>query len=233
VSPAADQVLAELRTLGSEANRAGMARYGIAVDNAYGVAMRDLRPLARRLGRSHALAADLWASKIHEARILASIVDVPKEVTEAQMDAWAADFDSWDLCDQCCSNLFRKTPFAVAKARQWAARDETFVKRAGFALMAYLGGHDPKTSDEALASFLELIEREATDDRNFVKKAVNWALREIGKRRGGNWHARSLALAERLKASDSRPARWIGSDAARELRSRQVILGPGSHTGVA
>jgi 3-methyladenine DNA glycosylase AlkD len=215
----ADEVLADLRALGSETNRAGMARYGIAVERAYGVPMRELRQVARRLGKSHALAAELWASGVHEARLLASIVDVPKEVTEAQMEVWVAGFDSWDLCDQCCSNLFRKTPFGVAKAREWAGRDETFVKRAGFALMAYLGGHDKKTPDEALVGFLALVERESADDRNFVKKAVNWALREIGKR-GGRWHAEALALAERLKASDSRAARWIGSDAARELRSR-------------
>jgi 3-methyladenine DNA glycosylase AlkD len=226
----ADQVLAELRALGSETNRLGMARYGIAVENAYGVPVRELRQMARRLGRSHTLALDLWATNVHEARILASIVDVAKEVTEAQMDAWAADFDSWDLCDQCCSNLFRKTPVAVQKAREWAARDETFVKRAAFALMAYMGGHEKKTPDDAIAEFLTLIERESHDDRNFVKKAVNWALREIGKRRDGRWHPEALALAERLSTSTSRPARWIGADAAKELRSPEVILATKSHT---
>lgn len=228
----AEQLLSELRALGSEANRAGMARYGIAVERAYGVPVRELRLMARRLGRRHPLAADLWNTGVHEARILASIVDVPKEVDEAQLEAWVADFDSWDLCDQCCSNLFRKTPFAVAKAREWAGRDETFVKRAGFALMAYMGGHEKRTRDEEIASFLRLIEREASDERNFVKKAVSWALREIGKRRGGRWHGEALALAERLKASDSRAARWVGSDAARELRGRKVILASGSHTEV-
>jgi 3-methyladenine DNA glycosylase AlkD len=218
-------VVAELRARGSEANRAGMARYGIAVESACGVPVRELRLIARRLGRSHQLAADLWASGLHEARILASIVDVPGEVTEAQMEAWAAAFDSWDLCDQCCANLFRRTPFAIDAARRWAGREETFVKRAGFALMAQLGGHGKKTPDDVIASFLALIEREADDERNFVKKAVNWALREIGKR-DSRWRAEAMAVAERLIASDARAARWVGADAARELRGRPADRPP-------
>jgi 3-methyladenine DNA glycosylase AlkD len=210
-----EAVLAELHALGSEANRIGMARYGINTSRALGVPVAELRRMARRLGRDHALALDLWASEVHEARILASIVDRPSAATEPQLEAWAADFDSWDLCDQCCANLFRRTPFARAKATLWPGRDQTFVKRAGFSLIAGLAREPSLTPDE-VAAFLALIEREAGDDRNFVKKAVNWALREIGKRDPPS-RALALATAERLRASRDRSARWIAADALREL----------------
>ncbi len=208
--------LAELEALGSEAGRAGMARFGINTDTAFGVSITAMQPLARRLGRGHALAAALWATGRHEARILAAQVDEPQQVTSAQMDAWAADFDSWDICDQACSRLFVRTPFVEEKIAGWAADERLYVRRAGFALLAAYAVHG-KVEDGRLLAFLPLIERHAGDERNFVRKAVNWALRQIGKRSPA-LHKPALALADRLAASDDRTARWIGRDAAKELR---------------
>jgi 3-methyladenine DNA glycosylase AlkD len=163
----------------------------------------------------------LWESGVHEARILASIVDDPSQVTEAQMERWVREFDSWDVCDQVTGNLFDKTPFAYRKAAEWSRREEEFVKRAGFAVMAALAVQDKQASDEALTAFLPLIREQAHDERNFVKKAVNWALRNIGKR-NITLNARAIALADELSRSESRAARWIGSDAYRELTSEKV-----------
>ena len=217
----ADEVLTQLRSVGNPRNREGMARYGINVESALGVSVTELRKLARRLGRDHRLASGLWKTGVHEARILAALVDEPEKVTPAQMERWARGFDSWDLCDQVCSNLFDRTPFAYEKATEWAGRDEEFVKRAGFALMAALAVHDKEADDEDLAAFLPIIEREADDERNFVKKAVDWALRQIGKRsRALNLAA--IASAESIATMDSRAARWIARDALRELRSEAV-----------
>jgi 3-methyladenine DNA glycosylase AlkD len=198
-----------------------MARFGINVDNALGISVTQLRKLARQIQRDHDLAQQLWASGIHEARILASILDLPSEVSEAQMEAWAAEFNSWDLVDQCCGNLFDKTPFAWDKATQWSRREEQFVKRAGFSLMAYLAVHDKKAPDARFERFLPIIEREASDDRNFVKKSVNWALRQIGKR-NGRLNEAAIRRAERIKRIDSKAARWIASDALRELTKPSV-----------
>lgn len=215
------EVLEELRSLASEKNRAGMARFGIEVSNALGVGVTALRRLARKLGKDHDLARELWDSEIHEARILASIVDVPAEVTEEQMESWVTVFDSWDLCDQACANLFWKTPFAWTKAFEWSAREPEFEKRAGFALMAALAVKDKAASDDDFLQLLPLIEAEADDDRNFVKKAVNWALRQIGKRNLA-LHGAAIATAEAIAAQGSRSARWIAADALRELRSKKV-----------
>jgi 3-methyladenine DNA glycosylase AlkD len=198
-----------------------MARFGINVDNALGISVTQLRKLARQIQRDHDLAEQLWTTGIHEARILASIVDLPSEVSEAQMEAWAAEFNSWDLVDQCCGNLFDKTPFAWDKATQWSRREEQFVKRAGFSLMAYLAVHDKKAPDARFERFLPIIEREASDDRNFVKKSVNWALRQIGKR-NARLNEAAIRRAERIKRIDSKAARWIASDALRELTKPSV-----------
>lgn len=216
-----DDVLARLRSMGSSRNREGMARFGINVESAVGVSVADLRKVARELGRDHRLAAGLWKSGIHEACILAALIDEPDKVTPTQMERWVRAFDSWDLCDLVCANLFDRTPFAYGKAVEWAGRDEEFVKRAGFALMAALAWHDKEADDEALAAFLPTIEREADDDRNFVKKAVNWALRQIGKR-SRRLNEAAVASAERIASRDSRAARWIARDALRELRSEAV-----------
>ena len=199
-----------------------MARFGIASNNTLGVSVPTLRSMARKLGKDHPLSLALWDSGIHEARILASMVDEPAKVTEGQMDGWARDFDSWDVCDQCCSNLFDRTEYAYEKAAEWAVLDQEFVKRAGFALMAALAVHDKEADDRKFVSFLGPIERGASDERNFVKKAVNWALRQIGKR-NLKLNAKALAVAERISKQDSTAARWVASDAIRELRSKAVL----------
>ncbi len=217
-----EEVLSRIRALGSSENRAGMARFGINVEKAYGVSVPSLRKLAKDIGKSHELAQELWDTAIHEARILACLIDDPRQVTEAQMDRWVADFDSWDVCDGACGALFDKTPFAYAKAIEWSARQEEYVKRAAFSLMAALAVHDKRAQDEKLIQFLPIIERESGDDRNFVKKAVNWALRQIGKRNLA-LNAAAICVAEEIRAVDSRSARWIASDALRELTSDKVL----------
>ncbi|MCA9677618.1 MAG: DNA alkylation repair protein, partial [Myxococcales bacterium] len=207
-------ILAELRGLGSARNRAGMARYGIDVTHAFGVPVDALRKIARRLGTSHELARSLWATGNHEARLLACFVDDPDAVTAAQLEAWAADFDSWDVCDQATTSLFDRTPHAWATARAWTTRDEAWVKRGGFALIAGLANHDRTAPDGAFLRLLPLIERGAFDDRNFVKKAVNWALRNVGKRNLA-LHAAAIARAERILAAARRRAGGDrGGDAA-------------------
>jgi 3-methyladenine DNA glycosylase AlkD len=213
----AARLVGELEEAGSEETRAGMARFGILTKSALGVPVAVLRPMARRVGRDHALAEALWASEIHEARILASMVDEPERVTVRQMEAWARDFDSWDLVDQCCGNLFAYTPMAYRMAERWTGRRAEFVKRAGYALMASLAVKDKAASDASFEHFLEIIERGADDDRNFVRKAVNWALRQIGKR-NDRLHGPAVRTAERILAHGTRSARWIATDALRELR---------------
>ncbi len=202
-------------------NVAGMARFGINPEGTLGISVADLRKIAKELGRDHALAEALWQSGIHEARILAVLIDDPKQVDEDQAERWVVDVDSWDVCDQLCMGLLRKTPFAHAKAKAWCKRKETFVRRAGFALIATLAVHDKKAPDKTFAAYLPLIRRAATDERNFVKKAVNWALRQIGKRNAA-LNAAATALAEDLIATDDKTARWIGRNARRELTSDAV-----------
>jgi 3-methyladenine DNA glycosylase AlkD len=223
-------VLAELKSLGSEAGRTGMARYGIKIERAFGISMAALKPIARRLKRNHGLAAELWESGYHEARLLAVLTDEPGKVSEAQMDRWAGAFDSWDLCDQACSKLFVKTPYVEIVIPRWAAAEREFVRRAGFALIAAYAVHGKSTADKTLAAMLPLIEQNATDQRNFVKKAVNWALRQIGKRSPA-LHAPALALAERLAASADATARWIGKDAVKELTDPVQIARIGARGG--
>jgi 3-methyladenine DNA glycosylase AlkD len=199
----------------------GMARFGINPTNTLGVSIPVIRKIAKEIGSDHTLAQKLWASKIHEARILAAMIDDPKEVTETQMERWVKDFDSWDVCDQCCSNLFDKTAIAFQMARKWSSRKEEFVKRAAFALMAALAVHDKNSTNAQFQSFLPIIERESIDERTFVRKATNWALRQIGKR---NMRMNLIALktARKIQKKNSKSARWIASDAIRELTSASV-----------
>ena len=225
-------LLEELRSRAEPGNVEGMARFGISAEGTLGVSMPVVRELARdakrRLGRGvatarHTLAVDLWDSRIHEARILAALVDDPSRVDSEQMDRWALDLDSWDVCDQLCGSLFDKTPLAWDKAVEWSSRPEEFVKRAGFVLMTQLAVHDKRAPDNAFRPFFPLIERECTDERHYVKKAVNWALRQIGKRSAG-LRTEAIAVAERILAGkvDSAAARWIARDALRELTSEPV-----------
>ena len=216
-----DEVLTWLRRRGRRANIEGMARFGITSTRVFGVSMAEMRPLARRLGRNHQLASDLWASGWHEARILASLVDDPDTVTRRQMEQWVRDFDNWAVCDSVCLNLFDRTPYAWATVERWVARPAEFQRRAGFALIAALAVHDKGAGDAAFERLLPLIARGADDPRNFVKKAVSWALRQVGKRNRA-LNRRALAVAVQLTRADSPAARWVGHDARRELADARV-----------
>jgi len=216
-----ESILAEMKSKRDQNAVKGMARFGISPVGTLGLSVPYLRSLARRVGRDHDLARGLWASEIHEARILAALVDDPKKVTKLQMEKWVAGFDSWDVCDACCGNLFDRTPYAYDKALEWSKRDEEFVKRAGYVLMAELAVHDKEAPDASFLRFFESIEAGSTDQRNFVKKAVNWALRQIGKRNMRLNHA-ALELAGKLSRKGNPSARWVASDALRELRSEAV-----------
>lgn len=198
-----------------------MARYGIRTDHAFGVTVTELRRLARGLRPDHELAAALWLSGVHEARILASLVDDATLVTEEQMDAWVSGLDSWDVCDAVCGNLFDRTPFALDKAVEWAGREPEFERRAGFATMAWAAVHRKDLPDRAFATLLPTIRESSTDDRTYVKKAVSWALRQIGKRSQG-LNATAIRTAEQIGRIDARASRWVARDALRELRSDAV-----------
>ena len=216
------QAVDRLRPMGDPKAVEGMARFGIQSSNSFGVSVPKLRILAREIGHDHQLALKLWETGLHDARLLASMVDDPDQVTIDQMDKWVGDFDSWDVVDGSCGNLFDKTPFAVAKAKEWCKREEEFVKRAGFVLMAELAVHDKQAKNKLFLDFLPLIIEGASDKRNFVKKAVNWALRQIGKR---NLKLNKAAVTTALKIQkiESVSAKWIASDVLRELKSSQVL----------
>jgi 3-methyladenine DNA glycosylase AlkD len=213
-----EEILKWLERKGTRQNIEGMARYGIRNDRAFGVSMGTMQPLAKRLGTNHILAAALWESEWHEARILAALVDDPRQVTRRQMNTWAAAFNNWAICDTTCLRLFGRTPFAWDKARQWSTSPSEFVKRAAFALMASLAGHDKAACDAEFVAVLPLIEQGAHDGRNFVKKGANWALRRIGTRNLA-LNAAALAVAKRLSQSEDAGCRWVGKDALRELAS--------------
>lgn len=209
-----ESILGKLRMQANPDNVAGMARYGISSMGTLGVPMPSLRKMARELGKNHELALALWDTGVHEARILAVYIDDPSQVSESQMERWASEIDTWDVCDQACGNLFDRTPFAVGKAFEWSERDETFVKRAGFVLMAELAVHDKTLPDETFQAFLPVILRHSNDERNFVKKAINWALRQIGKR-NSRLNRAAIEAAEKIQDSASPAARWVAADALR------------------
>ena len=215
------EIMNQLKSLANPETVKGMERYGINPESAYGISIPELRKIAGQVGKNHLLAEKLWASGIHEARILASMIGDRKKVTPEQMDRWVKDFNSWDLCDQCCNNLFRKVEFAREKALEWSSRPEEFVKRAGFVLMACLAVHDKKAKDEEFFTYMPIIRNASQDSRNFVKKAVNWALRQIGKR-NADLNRFAIETANEIGELNSRTARWIASDALRELTSRAV-----------
>jgi 3-methyladenine DNA glycosylase AlkD len=217
-----DQVLADLTALGSPDFKAGLSRFGINSGTALGIKLPVLRDYARSHRKNHQLALDLWETKVHEARLMAVFIADPKQVREALLEKWVKDFNSWDICDQACGGLFVKTPFAWDKARQWAGREPEFEKRAGYTLMAYLAVHDKKAADEQFLSFFPIIQTGSEDDRNFVKKAVNWAVRQIGKR-NLVLHQAVMALAREIQGQGNKSARWIAADAIRELQSQQVL----------
>jgi len=219
--PHLKQVLIKLKAKSRPDQLAGMARFGISGEGRLGVAVPELRKLAKEIGKDHQLAIKLWQTKIPDAMILASMIDGPAEVTERQMELWVKDFNSWDVCDQVCMNLFDRTPFVFKKIREWASRKEEFVKRAAFTLIACVAWHDKDLPDKNFVGLLPIIKKAANDERNFVKKAVNWALRHIGKR---NMHLNRIALkaAREIRSMESKTARWIAADAIRELASKAV-----------
>ena len=216
-----DEVLARLESLASADYLAEMSRVGNEARRAYGIRVPDLRSLAKKTGRDHQLAQRLWTSGIHEAQVVATMIDDPNQVTEEQMERWALDLDSCGICDGWGGALFDKTPFAYQKAHEWSSRPEEFVKRAAFSLIANLAIHDKQALDGKFIAFLPVIEQESTDRRNFVKKAVNWALRNIGKRTVF-LNAVAIETARNIHGSHERTARWIASDALRELTGEKV-----------
>jgi 3-methyladenine DNA glycosylase AlkD len=217
--PTAADVLEALEQLAQPQHLTGMRRFGINTGRALGVNIPRLRKLARELRRNHDLALSLWATEVHEARLLGTMVAQPERLTAAQMEAWARDFDSWDLCDGACGNLFCRTALAWEMAPAWAAREEEFVRRAGFVLMATLAVHQKTAPDAAFLAFFPLLERYAPDERNFVKKAVNWALRQIGKK-NAVLRQEAIELARRIREQPHRSSRWIAADALRELEKK-------------
>jgi 3-methyladenine DNA glycosylase AlkD len=215
------KVLEILKSMANAKKVGDMARYGINPKNNLGISIYKLRLLANDIGENHQLALKLWDSGIREARLLACFVEDSQMVTSEQMDSWAKDFDSWDICDQACTSLFDLNPLAWKKVIEWADRKEEFVKRGAFSIIAGLAVHDKKAEDSKFESFFSIIKREAIDERNYVKKAVNWALRNIGKR---NLKLNKMAIktAKDIQEIDSKSARWIASDAIRELNSERV-----------
>ncbi len=215
------EALGWLERRGTRANREGMARYGIVASNVFGVSVGDLKELSKRFGRDHELALALWDTGWYEARMLTAFVDEAALVTPSQMDRWARDFDNWAICDALCFHLFDKTPHAWKKIEQWSIRRDEFVKRAAFALLAGVALHDKKAPDKPFLESLALIEREAADERNFVKKGVSWALRTIG-HRNVQLHAAAMRTAKQLAESPEPAARWVGKDALRDLTRPMV-----------
>jgi 3-methyladenine DNA glycosylase AlkD len=216
-----EDIIQELDLLSNPEDVKGMMRFGINSKKVYGVRIPELRRIAKEAGKNHELAAKLWDAGYNETKILASLIEDPKKVTEDQMDKWVIGFNSWDICDQCCNNLFHKTPYAYKKIFEWSERNEEFVKRAAFTLIAVLAVHDKKSDDNKFKQFFPLIIRESTDNRNYVKKAVNWALRQIGKK-NRNLNNESLNVAMQIQRIDDKSAKWIAADALRELRSEKI-----------
>ncbi len=215
------QVLRQLKARGSQRNVDGMARYGITAKKAFGVSAPELRDLAKKIGKNQQLSLKLWSTGIHEARILASLIGDPQQVTRRQMERWVKDFDSWAVCDSSCGNLFDMTPSAYRNAFTWCRRTEEYVRRAGFVMMAELAVHDKAAGDQQFLQMLPALKRGSTDKRNFVKKAVNWALRQIGKR-NRELNRAAIQTATEISFIDSPAARWIATDALRELQSAAV-----------
>ena len=221
----ADQVQASLDWLegkSTKRDRENLQRFAISATNALGVSMSNMKLLAKRLGRNHELAAALWDTGCYEARMLATLIDIPEFVTRAQMDRWCRDFDNWAICDTACFHLFDRTPHALGKVEAWAKRRQEFVKRAAFALLASMALHGRGADDASFARSLSLIESGAEDERNFVKKSVSWALRAVG-RRSAELNAKSVVVAQRLAGSAEAAPRWVGKDALRELTSSAVL----------
>ena len=229
MAPVAD-VLSKLKAKARSERIEGMTRYGMVAEKRLGVSIPEIRAIAKELGRDHELSVELWKTGIPEARILAAMVVEHEKLTEEQMEDWVKDFNSWDVCDQVCMNLFEKTPLAWKKILDWAEREEEFVKRTAFALIACLAWHDKKAEDARFVELLPVIERGATDERNYVKKAVNWALRNIGKR-NPYLNKAAIETARQILQINSKAARWVASNALKELESEAVQRRLKKHAG--
>jgi 3-methyladenine DNA glycosylase AlkD len=216
-----DQVMNQLKSMENPENIKGMGRFGIKTENNLGISVTELRKYAKKIGKDHDLAVRLWKTGIRDARMIAACIEDPNTISEGQVEEWVKDFDSWDICDHTCGHLLDKTPFAYTKAKEWTSRSKEFHKRAGFALMAWLAVHDKKVDDLEFEKFLPLIKRESIDERNFIKKAVNWALRNIGKR-NISMNKKAINAAIEIQKIDAKSARWIAGDAIRELTSEKV-----------
>lgn len=216
-----EQIIRKIKSLSNPKSVEGMARFGINPENTLGVSIPNLRKIAKEIGKNHSLALKLWDSGIHEARILASMIDEHDKVTEKQMEKWVKDFDSWDVCDQVCMNLFEDTKFAYQKCFEWSSKNDEYVKRAGFVMMARLAVSDKKAADKEFEKFFPVIIRESSDDRNFVKKAINWALRQIGKR-NDKLNKSAIITANEISRLESKSAKWIAADALRKLTNVKV-----------
>ncbi len=221
-----DEIIKKLESLENPANIVGMARFGIVTKKAFGISAPVLKEFAKVIKKQtnvrHKLALELWQTEIHEARIIAYLIDNPKDVTEAQMESWVKDFDNWAICDGTCGHLFCRTEFAYEKVFEWSAHEEEFIKRAGIVLMAWLAVHDKKADDSQIARFLAILEKKADDERNFIKKAVNWSLRQVGKR-NLNLNKIAIECATRIKLQNTKSARWIAADALRELQNEKTL----------
>ena len=216
------EVIKELKKHYNPKNIEGMKRYGIKADKAFGLNAPTMYAIAKRIGKNHELALELWATGYHEARHIAAMIEDSKLITKSQMNKWVKDFNSWDIVDGTCSNLFRKTPYAIEKILEWCEKKEEYIRRAGFSLICYVAVHEKKRDDKDFLQFLPLIKKHSIDKRNFVKKAVNWALRTIGKR-SKFLNKEALKLAKEIQAIDSKSARWIANDAIRELTNPKIL----------
>jgi 3-methyladenine DNA glycosylase AlkD len=216
-----EDILKKLKAKARPHQVEGMARYGISSERRLGVKVPEMRKIAKEVGKDHELALELWKTGIPDAQIVAALVGEPEKLTDFQMEDWAKDLNSWDVCDQVCMNLFDKSPLAIKKIHDWSGREEEFVKRAAYALIACIAWHDKEAEDDTFIQLFPVIKLGATDARNYVKKSVNWALRHIGKR-NIKLNKAAIGVAEEIGRMDSKAARWIASDALRELKSENV-----------
>jgi len=216
-----EEVMQELQSKAKPDQIEGMAKFAIVGDQRMGVSVPDMRKIAKAVGKNHQLALNLWETGVPEGMIVAGMIAEPNELTEEQMEDWVVDINSWDICDQVCMNLFEKTPLAEKKIFEWSVREEEFVKRTSYALIACLAWHDKEAGDEEFIKYFPIIVSGSTDERNFVKKAVNWALRNIGKR-NKNLNNQAIEVARQIHEIESKSARWIASNAQRELESDKI-----------
>ena len=216
-----NQIINRLRDMGDVKNIEGVGRFGIKTENNLGNSVTNLRNFAKKIGKNHKLAVELWNSGIRDARMVAACIEDPKTVSEEQIDSWVSDFDSWDICDHTCGHLIDKTPFAYKKVKEWSKRKKEFEKRAGFALIAWLAVHDKSADNAKFDEFLNIIKEESTDKRNYVRKAVNWSLRNIGKR-NISMNKKAIKISKEIQKIESKTAKWIANDAIRELTSEKI-----------